>query len=127
MRTVMVLAYVTGCEAIDRQRAEDYCRFAAHRGNIPLSPYLAFHGIFKDELGGAAEGMLLRRLAERADEVWVFGFEQGEARKRREAAVQKRYGAKGRYFSHPEIGREMLAYAMFSEELVERLEEMEGC
>jgi len=123
----MVLTQVTGCEEIDRQRAEDYCRFAAHKGKIPLSPYLAFHGIFKDELGGAAEDILLSRLMKKVDEVWVFGFEQGEARKKREAAVQKRYGAKVRYFSHPEIGRELLAYAIYSEELIERLEDMEEC
>ena len=127
MQTVMVLTQVTGCEEIDRQRAEDYCRFAAHKGKIPLSPYLAFHGIFKNELGSAVEGILLSRLMEKVDEIWVFGFEQGEARKKREAAVQKRYGAKARYFSHPEIGRELLAYAMYSEELIERLEDMEGC
>lgn len=125
MQTVMVLTQVSGCEGIDRQRAEDYCRFAAHRGRIPLSPYLAFHGIFKDELGGAVEGILLLRLMKKVDEIWVFGFEQGEARKKREAEIQKRYGAKARYFSHPEIGRELLAYAMYSEELIERLEDME--
>ena len=55
----------------------------------------------------------------------MFGFEQGEARKKREKAVQKRYGQKGRYFCHPEIGRELLLCAMYSEELIERLEEME--
>lgn len=125
MQMVMVMTQVTGCEEIDRQRAEDYCRYAAHKGKIPVSPYLAFHGIFKDELGGAVEGILLLRLMEKADEVWVFGFEQGEARRKREAAVRKRYGAKARYFSHSEIGRELLAYAVYSEELIERLEDME--
>lgn len=127
MQTVMVLTQVTGCEEIDRQRAEDYCRYAAHKGKIPLSPYLAFHGIFKDELGGAVEGILLSRLMKKVNEIWVFGFEQGEARRKREAAVRKRYGAKARYFSHPEIGRELLAYVVYSEELIERLEDMEEC
>ena len=103
MQTVMVLTQVTGCEEIDRQRAEDYCCFAAHRGKIPLSPYLAFHGIFKDELGGAVEGILLSRLMEKVDEIGLFGFEQGDTRKKRETAVRERYGTKARYFSHPEI------------------------
>lgn len=125
MKTVMVLTNVTGNEELDRQRAAEYCRFAAHKGNIPLSPYLCFHGVFKDELAGAVEGFLAARLVEKVDEVWVFGFEQGEARKKREEAVQKRYGEKGRYFCHPEIGRELLLCAMYSEELIERLEEME--
>lgn len=125
MKTVMVVTNVTGNEELDRQRAAEYCRFAAHRGKIPLSPYLAFHGIFKDELAGAVEGFLAARLVKKVDEVWVFGFEQGEARKKREEAVQKRYGEKGRYFCHPEIGRELLLCAMYSEELIERLEEME--
>lgn len=127
MQTVIVLTQITGCEESDRQRAEDYCRYAAHKGKIPLSPYLAFHGIFKDELGGAVEGILLSRLMKKVDEIWVFGFEQGEERKKREAVVQKRYGTKARYFSHPEIGWELLAYAMYSEELIERLEDMEEC
>ena len=97
MQTVMVLTQVTGCEEIDRQRAEDYCRYAAHKGKIPLSSYLAFHGIFKDELGGAVEGILLSRLMEKVDEIWVFGFEQGETRRKREEVIRKRYGAKARY------------------------------
>lgn len=125
MQTVMVLTCLTGNEEIDRQRAEEYCRFAAHKGNIPLSPYLCFHGVFKDELAGAVEGFLAARLMNKVDEIWVFGFEQGEARKKREEAVRKRYGEKGRYFCHPEIGRELLLCAMYSEELIERLEEME--
>lgn len=58
MQMVMVLTGLTGNEEIDRQRAEEYCRFAAHKGNIPLSPYLCFHGVFKDELAGAVEGFL---------------------------------------------------------------------
>ena len=43
-----------------------------------------------------------------------------------EAEVQKRYGEKAQYFSHPEIGKELLVCAMYSEELIERLEDMEG-
>lgn len=125
MQMVMVLTGLTGNEEIDRQRAEEYCRFAAHKGNIPLSPYLCFHGVFKDELSGVVEGFLVARLVKKVDEIWVFGFEQGEARKKREEAVRKRYGEKGRYFCHPEIGRELLLCAMYSEELIEHLEEME--
>ena len=125
MKTVVVLTNVTGNEELDRQRAAEYCRFTAHKGNIPFSPYLCFHGVFKDELAGAVEGFLTARLVKNVDEVWVFGFEQGEARKKREEAVQKRYGEKGRYVCHPEIGKELLLCAMYSEELIERLEEME--
>lgn len=125
MKTVMVLTNVTGNEQLDRQRAAEYCRYAAHKGNIPLSPCLCFHGVFKDELAGVVEGFLEARLVKKVDEVWVFGFEQREARKKREEAAQKRYGEKVRYFCHPEIGRELLICAMYSEELIERPEETE--
>lgn len=125
MQMVMVLTGLTRNEEIDRQRAEEYCRFVAHKGNIPLSPYLCFHGIFKDELAGAVEGFLVARLMNKVDEIWVFGFEQGEARNKREEAVRKRYGEKGKYFCHQEISRELLLCAMYSEELIEHLEEME--
>lgn len=125
MKTVMVLTNVTGNEELDRQRAAEYCRYAAHKGNIPLSPCLCFHGVFKDELAGVVEGFLEARLVKKVDEVWVFGFEQREARKKREEAAQKRYGEKVRYFCHPEIGRELLICAMYSEELIERPEETE--
>lgn len=125
MKTVMVLTNVTGNEELDRQRAAEYCRYAAHKGNIPLSPCLCFHGVFKDELAGVVEGFLEARLVKKVDEVWVFGFEQREALKKREEAAQKRYGEKVRYFCHPEIGRELLICAMYSEELIERLEETE--
>lgn len=58
--------------------------------------------------------------------LWVFGFERGERRRLMEIEVQKRYGEKAQYFSRPEIGKEMLVCAMYSEELMERLEDMEG-
>lgn len=43
-----------------------------------------------------------------------------------ETKVRKMYGEKAQYFSRPEIGKEMLVCAMYSEELIERLEDMEG-
>lgn len=106
MEMVLVLTHLTGSEELDRQRAEEYCRYAAHKGKIPVSPFLCFHGIFKDELGSAVEGILVSRLME--------------------AKVRKMYGEKAQYFSHPEIGKELLVCAMYSEELMERLEDMEG-
>lgn len=63
---------------------------------------------------------------EKADVIWVFGFEKGERRRLMEAKVRKRNGEKAQYFSHPEIGKELLVCAMYSEELIERLEDMEG-
>ena len=102
---------------------------ACEQGYLPIAPHLLFPQFLNEGVGaerqlGISMGLELLLCC---DEVWVFGFEQGEARKKREAAVQKRYGAKARYFSHPEIGRELLAYAMYSEKLIERLEDMEGC
>lgn len=46
MEMVLVLTHLTGNEELDRQRAEEYCRYAAHKGKIPVSPFLCFHGIF---------------------------------------------------------------------------------
>lgn len=126
MEMVLVLTHLTGSEELDRQRAEEYCRYAAHKGKIPVSPFLCFHGIFKDELGSAVEGILVSQLMEKADGIWVFGFERGERRRLMEAKVRKMYGEKAQYFSHPEIGKELLVCAMYSEELMERLEDMEG-
>lgn len=117
---VLVLSQLTGNEVIDRQRAEEYCRYAGCKGKIPVSPYLCFQGIFCGEM----QDILISRLAEKADEVWVFGPGQGEERRRKEEEVCQRYGAKAHYFSYPEIGREMLVCAMYAEELSERLEEM---
>lgn len=110
-------------------KAAGYCRAACENGYLPIAPHLLFpqflnEGIEAERQLGISMGL---ELLLRCDEVWVFGFEQGEARKKREAAVQKRYGAKVRYFSHPEIGRELLAYAIYSEELIKRLEDMEEC
>ena len=92
MEMVLVLTHLTGSEELDRQRAEEYCRYAAHKGKIPVSPFLCFHGIFKDELGNAVEGILVSRLMEKADGIWVFGFERGERRRLMEAKVRKMYG-----------------------------------
>lgn len=93
MKTVMVLTNVTGNEELDRQRAAEYCRFAAHKGNIPLSPYLCFHGVFKDELAGAVEGFLAERLVKNVDEVWVSGLNKGK------------HGRKGKRLYKSDTGR----------------------
>ena len=91
MEMVLVLTHLTGSEELDRQRAEEYCRYAAHKGKIPVSPFLCFHGIFKDELGSAVEGILVSRLMEKADGIWVFGFERGD----REGAAGVRHVLRG--------------------------------
>ena len=39
MEMVLVLTHLTGNEELDRQRAEEYCRYAAHKGKIPVSDY----------------------------------------------------------------------------------------
>ena len=39
MEMVLVLTHLTGSEELDRQRAEEYCRYAAHKGKIPVSDY----------------------------------------------------------------------------------------
>lgn len=78
---VLVLSQLTGNEVIDRQRAEEYCRYAVCKGKIPVSPYLCFQGIFCGEM----QDILIFRLAEKADEVWVFGPGQEEERRRKDA------------------------------------------
>lgn len=126
MKLVMVVTKLTGNEENDRARAQEYCRYAAHKGVIPVSAYLNFHGMFPDELGGAVERLLACRLAQQADEIWVFGNEKDEKRKRRMEEACREYGDKARYIDAAEIGEEMLICAMYTEELIERLEEMEG-
>lgn len=74
MEMVLVLTHLTGSEELDRQRAEEYCRYAAHKGKIPVSPFLCFHGIFKDELGSAVEGMRLHCPAGRIPRPWSCGW-----------------------------------------------------
>ena len=56
----------------------------------------------------STEGILVSRLMEKADGIWVFGFEKGERRRLMETKVRKMYGEKAQYFSHPEIGKELL-------------------
>lgn len=83
MKIAMIVTKLTGNEENDRARAAEYCRFAAHKGVLPVSPYLNFHRIFADELGGAVEHLLTSKLAKKADEIWVFGNEKDEEQRKR--------------------------------------------
>ena len=120
MKLVMVVTKLTGNEENDRARAQEYCRYAAHKGVIPVSVYLNFHGMFPDELGGAAEHLLISQLAKQVDARWVFGNETDVEKKKRIEEACREYGGRAR-----EIGEELLLCTMFSEELIEKLEEME--
>lgn len=51
MKLVMIVTKITGNEENDRARALEYCRFAAHKGALPISSYLNFHNVFMDEIG----------------------------------------------------------------------------
>lgn len=126
MKLVLVVTKMTGNPENDRMRAAEYCCYAAHKGVIPVSAYLGFHGIFKDELGGAVEHLLVSRLAKKVDEIWVFGNEadEGKAERIKDACLE--YGSRAKYFDVSEIAEDRLMCAMHSEELIERLEEMEG-
>lgn len=125
MKQVLIITKMTGNEKNDRIRAAEYCRYAVHKGVIPISAYLNFNGMFEEELGGAAEHLLISRLAKQVDEIWVFGNEKnGEKKKRIEEACRE-YGSRAKYFDVAEIGEELLICAMYTEELIERLEEME--
>lgn len=125
MKLVMIVTKITGNEESDRARASEYCRFAAHKGMLPVSPYLNFHNIFTDELGGAVEHLLTSRLTKQVDEIWVFGNEKDEKKKKQLSEVCREYGNRTKYFDAEEIGEELLMCTLFSEELVEKLEEME--
>lgn len=125
MKLAMVVTKITGNEENDRARAQEYCRYAAHKGMIPISPYLNFHGMFKDELGGAVEHLLTSRLAKQVDEIWVFGNETDEEKGKRIEEACLEYGSRAKYFDAREIGEDLLLCTMFSEELIEKLEEME--
>lgn len=125
MKLVMVVTKLTGNEKNDRARAQEYCRYAAHKGVIPISPYLNFHGMFPDELGSAVEHVLVSRMAKRVDEIWVFGNEMDEKKQMRMEDACREYGGRAKYFDAREIGEDLLLCTMFSEELIEKLEEME--
>ena len=126
MEMVMVLTQQTGNKEVDCQRAAAYCRFATHKGVLPISPFLSFHEVFQDELGGIVEHLLSRHLAGKVDEIWMFGSEKDEKDSYRMLQVCRRYEDKIKYFDIAEIGEQMLVCAMYTEELIERLEEMEG-
>ena len=125
MKLALIVTKMTGNEKNDRMRAAEYCRYAAHKGVIPISAYLNFHGMFQDELGGAVEHLLVTRLAKQGDEIWVFGDEKNAGKKRRIEEACREYGGKAKYFDAAEIGEQLLICAMYTEELIERLEEME--
>lgn len=125
MKLAMVVTKLTGNEENDRERAQEYCRYAAHKGVIPVSAYLNFHGMFPDELGGAVEHLLISRLAKQVDEIWVFENETDAEKKKRMVEACREYGGRAKYFDAREIGEDLLLCTMFSEELIEKLEEME--
>ncbi|WP_143321001.1 hypothetical protein [Clostridium sp. HBUAS56010] len=127
MKLVMVVTKITGNEENDRARALEYCRFAAHKGVLPTSSYLNFHNIFMDELGFEVEHLLTLRLAKQVDEIWVFGNEKEEEKRSLIENACLEYGSRAKYFDAREIGEELLLCTMFSEKLIERLEELEEC
>jgi len=94
----MIVTKLTGNEENDRARAAEYCRFAAHQGMLPVSPYLNFHNIVSDELGEAVERLLTSRLAKKADEIWVFGSANDTKERERLEEACHEYGRKAKYF-----------------------------
>lgn len=120
MKLVLVITKMTGNTENDRQRAAEYCRYAAYKGVIPVSAYLNFYGMFEEKLGGALERLMISQTARKADEIWVFGNEK----QLEEACFE--YGNKAKYFDTAVIGEELLISAMYNEELLERLQKMEG-
>ena len=125
MKMALIVTKMTGKEENNRMRAAEYCRYAAHKGVIPISAYLNFHGMFEDELGGAVEHQLVSRLAKQVDEIWVFGNETDEEKGNRIEEACREYGSRAKYFDARKIGEDLLLCTMFSEELIEKLEEME--
>lgn len=125
MKLVLVVTKMTGNPENDRMRAAEYCCYAAHKGVIPISAYLGFHEIFEDELGGAVEHLLVSRLAKKVDEIWVFDNETDEEKTERIKDACQEYGRRAKYFDAGEIAEDRLMCTMHSEELIERMEEME--
>lgn len=125
MKLAMIVTKLTGNEESDRSRAAEYCRFATHRGLLPVSPYLNFHNIFPDESGGTVEHLLTARLAEQADEIWVFGNEEDDEKQKRLKEACDEYGSKAKYFDARAIGEELLLCTMFPEKMIGNLKEME--
>ena len=125
MKLAMIVTKLTGNEESDRSRAAEYCRFVAHRGFLPISPYLNFHNIVADKSGGIVEHLLTARLAEQADEIWVFGSEDDDEKQKRLQEACQEYGSKAKYFDARAIGEELLLCTMFPEKMVENLKEME--
>lgn len=122
----MIITKITGNEENNWARVGEYCRFATHKGMLPISPFLRFHGLFQDELGGIVEHLLSRHLVEKADEIWIFGSEKEDKDAYQMLHACRGFEEKIKYFDIAEIGKQMLVCAMYTEELIERLEEMEG-
>ena len=104
MKLALIVTKLTGNAESDRMRAAEYCRYAAHKGMIPISSYLNFHGMFEDGLGGAVEHLLVSRLAKKVDEIWVFGNEKDEEKKKRIEEACREYGNRAKYFDAAQIG-----------------------
>lgn len=126
MKLAMIVTKITGNEENDKMRAAEYCRYAAYKSVIPISAYLCFHNVFSDGRGGAVEHLLVSRLAKQVDEIWVFGNDADTEKKARIEEACQEYGSKAKYFDAAKIGGELLMCTMFSEELIEELEETEG-
>ena len=71
------------------------------------------------------EHVLASRMAKQVDEIWVFGNETDEEKQNRIEEACREYGGRAKYFDAREIGEDLLLCTMFSEELIEKLEEME--
>lgn len=126
MKLALIVTKLTGNAENDRMRAAEYCLNAAHKGMIPISSYLNFQGMFEDGVGGAVEHLLVSQLAKQVDEIWVFENEKDEEKKKRIEKACREYGNRAKYFDAAQIGEELLMCAMYTDELKERLEEMEG-
>ena len=56
-------------------RAQNYCRYVADKGHIPLCPVTMFHGVFDDKIPAEREAYRKagKELFGLCDEIWVFG------------------------------------------------------
>lgn len=59
MKLAMVVTKLTGNEENDRARAQEYCRYAAHKGVIPVSAYLYKCILKKGQTGSYKKGHML--------------------------------------------------------------------
>lgn len=56
-------------------RAQNYCRYVADKGHIPLCPVTMFHGVYDDKIPAEREAYQRagKELFGLCDEIWVFG------------------------------------------------------